>query len=380
MDSILLPIARRSARFLPPLASSILLAALLTGACGSSSSTSLVAPTAQKCQISVSNFTGSFGASGGTGSATIDAARECSWSAASQASWIAVSSPAGGTGAGKLTFSVAANQAARTRSGALTVNGQQLTISQEAAACRFAVTPSSQNVPATGGTGSLTVSAVEGCSWTASSQVPWIQLQAGGGSGSGSVAFTVAANFGPQRSGTLVVAGQTVTVSQAATAPPPCQVDVTPLSLSFAAAGGQAAVRVTTTAGCSWNATTADPWITVEPVQGTRSDSVTVTASPNTSTSPRATTISIAGQAVQVAQDAAAPTTTVQLSGRISNRHGGCPSISFVVQGVSVVTTADTQFVNGPCSALRNDTRVVVDGLQQAGQPVVATRVTFAGN
>src|SRR5512142_753766 len=60
----------------------VLLAAGLAAACGSAS-TNVVAPTANKCQITVSDFTRTFGAAGGTGTAVVTAARECSWSAAS---------------------------------------------------------------------------------------------------------------------------------------------------------------------------------------------------------------------------------------------------------------------------------------------------------
>jgi hypothetical protein len=51
------------------------------------------------------------------------------------------------------------------------------------------------------------------------SAVPWITLASGGGSGGANLRFTVAANTGPARTGTLTVAGVTVTVMQAA-APP----------------------------------------------------------------------------------------------------------------------------------------------------------------
>ena len=54
------------------------------------------------------------------------------------------------------------------------------------------------------------------CSWNAATTTSWITITAGGsGSGNGTVNFTVAANStGLPRAGTLVVAGQTVTVSQ----------------------------------------------------------------------------------------------------------------------------------------------------------------------
>jgi hypothetical protein len=54
------------------------------------------------------------------------------------------------------------------------------------------------------------------CSWTAVSNVAWITVTGGAnGSGIGGVSYTVSANTGPARSGTLAVAGKTVTFNQA---------------------------------------------------------------------------------------------------------------------------------------------------------------------
>jgi hypothetical protein len=64
--------------------------------------------------------------------------------------------------------------------------------------------------------------------------------------------------------------------------------------------------------------------------------------------------------------------------GDVSDRRGGCPALTFLVQGIAVVTTADTVYVDTSCNKIKNGLRVTVDGLQQAGQPVVATRVTRA--
>jgi hypothetical protein len=279
---------------------SFVLSAVLFGTGCGSSSTSLIAPTTQKCQISVNGFTGTFGPSGGSGSATIDAARECSWSASSQASWIDLASPAQGTGVGTLSFTVQANTAPRARSGAMSVNSQQLTVSQEPAPCHYSVAPSNVVVAAAGGAGSVSVSASDGsCGWTAASGSAWITItSAVSANGNGSVSFAVTASTGAARSGSLAVAGQSVSVEQVASS------------------------RV-----------------------------------------PRPT-------------PTPAPSTTVQLTGDVSGKTDSCPTLSFVVQGVAVVTNADTAFVNTPCHKVRNGLRVQVDGVQQAGQPVVATRVT----
>ncbi|MGH9801127.1 MAG: putative Ig domain-containing protein, partial [Blastocatellia bacterium] len=53
-----------------------------------------------------------------------------------------------------------------------------------------------------------------GCAWTATRNAAWILLSNFGGTGNGSVGFMVAANSGPQRTGTMTIAGLTFTVTQ----------------------------------------------------------------------------------------------------------------------------------------------------------------------
>jgi uncharacterized protein (TIGR03437 family) len=67
------------------------------------------------------------------------------------------------------------------------------------------------------------VNTTSGCTWTAASNASWITVQSGAsGSGSGTVAYSVTANTGAtQRAGTLTVAGQTFTVTEAPLVPGP---------------------------------------------------------------------------------------------------------------------------------------------------------------
>ncbi len=82
--------------------------------------------------------------------------------------------------------------------------------------CVAALNPSSATVPASGGTGTIPVTAADGCSWTAVSNATWIAITSGAsGSGSGTVSFTATADSGAQRAGTIAIAGQTFTVTQA---------------------------------------------------------------------------------------------------------------------------------------------------------------------
>lgn len=85
--------------------------------------------------------------------------------------------------------------------------------------CTFSISPTSASQPAGGGTGSVSVTAGAGCTWTAVSNATFITITAGSsGSGNGTVSYSVASNTGSSsRTGTMTIAGQTFTVTQAGT-------------------------------------------------------------------------------------------------------------------------------------------------------------------
>jgi hypothetical protein len=396
--------AHRAGRILgAALSAACLSAVFLTNGCGSAS-TSVVAPTADKCQISVTTFTGSFGATGGPGTATIATSRDCSWSATADSPWITLSSPTQGQGDGTLSFSVAANQVPAARSGTVTINGQRMALSQEPAPCRYQISPQAQHAVASGAAGTIGVSALGGCAWTAASGAPWVRItSSASGSGTGSVAYTVAANPGGVRSTTITVAGLPFTLDQDAMAAPPptpdptpppvptptptpppppgpCKFSVSPLSVSFPATGGTAALLVQVTAGtsCAWKAASDSSWVIATPAAGTGPATVTLAAAANTGAA-RAATVTVAGATVSVAEDAdpVPPDPTVQLSGAASGVSGSCPSVSFTLSGSLVMTSPDTQFAAGSCKNLKNNVQVTVDGTRAASGTVTATRVTF---
>ena len=66
------------------------------------------------------------------------------------------------------------------------------------------------------GGGTVTVTNGASCAWTATSNATWITIASGAsGTGNGTVTFSVAANSGVARTGTLTIAGGTFTVTQA---------------------------------------------------------------------------------------------------------------------------------------------------------------------
>ena len=85
--------------------------------------------------------------------------------------------------------------------------------------CSYSISPSSASYAAAGGTGSVSVTAGAGCAWTAVSNATFITITSGSsGSGNGTVAYSVASNTGTtSRTGTMTIAGQTFTVTQAGT-------------------------------------------------------------------------------------------------------------------------------------------------------------------
>jgi hypothetical protein len=150
--------------------------------------------------------------SGGNTSVTVTAGVGCSWTATSNAAWITVTGGATGTGNGTVSISVAANTGSA-REGTLTIAGQTYTISQSGVPCTYTLSPTSNEVGASSGTGTFSVTAPGGCQWSAVSNTGFITTSSSG-SGNGTVSYSFTANSGVARSGTITVGGQTFTLNQ----------------------------------------------------------------------------------------------------------------------------------------------------------------------
>ena len=83
--------------------------------------------------------------------------------------------------------------------------------------CTYSLSSSSKSFTASGGTGSVSVAASSNsCNWTAISNISWITIISGSsGTGNGMVNYSVSANTATsQRTGTITIAGETLTVTQ----------------------------------------------------------------------------------------------------------------------------------------------------------------------
>ena len=83
--------------------------------------------------------------------------------------------------------------------------------------CTYVLNTYNANVGAAAATGSFNVNTQAGCGWTAVPVASWLGVTGNNtGIGSGTINYAFTANTGAQRTGTITVAGQTFTLTQAA--------------------------------------------------------------------------------------------------------------------------------------------------------------------
>jgi len=116
------------------------------------------------------------------------------------------------------------------------------------------------------------------------------------------VPIDIAANPDPtSRSGTLTVAGHTVTVNQD---PAPCTFSLSDTTLTIVAAGDDKTIHVTaSSSSCPWTASSDMSWMTITSgASGAGSGDVGVHFDANPDSSQRTGTLTIGGQTVAVTQ------------------------------------------------------------------------------
>jgi hypothetical protein len=389
--------------------------ALLAVSCGGNTATitEITGPDIVRCATTVSSQQQSFPSAGSRVTVNVVAARECSWTANSDASWAQVT-PSSGQGEAAVTVTVAANPDARTRSGSVAINETRLSLTQEAAPCRFELGSAEVRMSSDGGQTAVGVTANGGCDWRVTSEVSWVRVLTDSGSGTGRVELDVSANSGSERSGDVRIADRSVRIVQSGRATPPspgptppppgppsppnppnppnpppnptCSFSLDSGDRSFGASGGEGSFRVTTSGGCNWSASSNQQWVEVTGrSSGSGSETISYRVRENSSTSSRSGAITVAGQTHNVRQDGAAPPPPppprderVSFSGRAFFVDGSCPSLSFFVDFRRVVTNGDTKFKGGGCQAIRSGAEVSGEGRASDGR-VVATEIDVRG-
>ena len=82
--------------------------------------------------------------------------------------------------------------------------------------CTYSLSNTTFSMSGAGGTATFAVNTGTGCAWSVTNNASFVSITSGtSGSGTGTVSFSVGENPGDTRTGTLTVAGQTITISQA---------------------------------------------------------------------------------------------------------------------------------------------------------------------
>ncbi len=254
---------------------------------------------------------------GGSASVSIDIPNGCPWDLTRfNGAWPTYTTPLEGVGPGTVSFTSDLTTGSDGPSDTLTAYSKELFISQDAQppnACPApVVSPTALSFNASGqGQQTINVTITSGCDPSLVTSDGWIN--AAWQNGPGPIFVTLAPNSFAARQGTVTVGGVAVSVSQAAGS---CTATVTGPSSTIPAAGGIAAIQITTSnLMCQWavyNMTT--PWIgpvtqsnpvfIPEPINGVASALVALVVAPNQTASSRSATISAAGQTVSITQDA----------------------------------------------------------------------------
>jgi hypothetical protein len=299
---------------------------ITVAACGSSASTStsVTAPAAGRCEATIANSTGAFGPTGGSGTLAITVARECSWRAASPVSWISFTSAVEGQGDGTVAYRVAENVDPVARQATLAVAERQVGLAQAAAPCLYNVSPNTEAVAGAGGEAAVAIDTHPVCSWTARAEHAWASVSPSSGSGDATVTVTVTANTGAERPVSISVAGQLVSLMQRAATPaptPPAPAPPPPAPVP--------------------PPPTPPPPTPPPPVPP--APTPPVPAPPPPAPTPPAPT-----------PPAPTPVREIELDGEARRVSGACPALTFVLEGRTVYTTADTKYSRGSCERLQN--------------------------
>ena len=128
--------------------------------------------------------------------------------------------------------------------------------------CSYSISPTSADIPATGGTFSVTITTQNGCQWTARTNNDYfITVNTPSGTGTSNITYTVAQNgSGLSRGGGLIINdSMSFSIHQPTLQ---CNFVLTPNSASFPMAGGSRSISITVQPGCEWRVFSNNSFIT----------------------------------------------------------------------------------------------------------------------
>ncbi len=240
----------------------------------------------------------------------------------------------------------------------VTYGGQTATTTRTVSACSsssnctYLVQPQSVTVPAGGANGTIIVITQAGCALNPSANVGWIKIL---GSNQGAVSYQVDPNTGSApRSGVITIGNRTVPVTQEAGVS--CAYSITPTSNVMPSQGGTTSFRLAASGTtCPWNVVWSGSWITVTSATSGKGNGLVIfKVDPNTSTSPRTGTVTVAGLTYTLNQSGGASATEPSISqggvvNAASNRAGAVARGSFfTIYGTNIGPPGYMQVQNYP--------------------------------
>ena len=287
-------------------------------------STAVVAPSSEKCQIDAASTPTAFPAGGGPGTLTVSTTRDCTWSLGTNASWVSIPTT-NGQGNAAIPYTVGANPVPSARSATFSVGDRTVEVSQSPAPCRYSWSSSGVAIGAAGGRADAAFETLSGCAWTVTSDAAWLRVtSAPSGNTSATISLIADPNTGPQRAGRLTAGGQSLPVTQDAAPIAP----VPPLP--------------------------PGPPAPPPPPPPTPPPPGPPTPPPPPPMPP-----------------------VVEMNGTIQALSGRCPAVMFVIGTTTIVTDGKTDFKKGDCGDLKSGRGVAVTGKTQPGLSVLATRIEF---
>jgi len=232
----------------------------------------------------------------------------CVWSASTLADWINITSTSFGIGDSALSYYVVENISTQPRSSGIIVMDKTFSVTQAGINCTYAISPSNNNYSSDSNSGSITITASDNrCQWNASSNTSWVTISSSNnGTGDGSISYSITANTDTQqRIGTLMIAGQIFTLTQAGIN---CNFTLSPTSREHSAAAETGIINVIAShSNCQWNVVSNVPWFNVTSSNsGTGSGIVSYRVSENFDDQTRTNKLLIAGQTFNLTQNKAA--------------------------------------------------------------------------
>lgn len=269
----------------------------------------------QNCSYSISPTSASVAAGAASYSFNVSTQTGCGWTAATTTGWITFAGGSSGSGSGRVSYSVALNNATASRIGSISVAGLASTVTQAGASAVFSLNPAAASFPASGGSGSVSIAtSPSSASWIATSNASWISItSASSGAGPKTLTYSVSANTSSAaRSGALIIAGLTFTITQPA--PANCSYQVSLSAITYTAQGYVGSVSVAAASGCQWTASSNATWFTIKSgASGTGSGIVSYLAAPNTTSARRSALLSVAGYAITFTESPAAARSSAKL-------------------------------------------------------------------